>query len=189
MITKADIGKLVIVNGERSGETFKNEKGKIVRISNDNNIGIEFQKERPFFHACKGSGKYGYCWYVTEKNITFEESKKMTGIRIETEKMVRSDNKITRKITGFKALKKEKLPEMYWAGERPIVHEGNIYDIVIRNKTKGLNGTYRIGEIIEEEEFQKLLAHCKESGDHLADVNRELAKKREEWNGVETFII
>ena len=191
MITEKDIGRRVIVNGAHTNQFFTNEKGKIIRIHNSNIIGIEFDHKIPGLHTCDGMGKNEQCWYVSEKNITFEkENEKMTGIRIETEKIVEGTGRLSRKITGFKALKKEKLPDMYTKGKRPICFVNRYNDLEINNRAADFkHGFFQAGEIVSEDDFQKLLEHCHKAGDHLKEVNQELAEKQAQWKGTETFII
>jgi hypothetical protein len=112
----------------------------------------------------------------------------MTGIRIETEKIVESNDNLYRKITEFKALPEEKLPLKYLDGELPVVYQENNI-LRIKNAPDNLDGHYSQYEIVEEKEFQDILKHCHIAGQHLKNVNKEIAKKKSEWNGTETFVI
>lgn len=197
MITEKNIGRRVVVNGECDSRMFDNEKGKIIGIASagEPTIAVRFDNKKEWMHGC---GEFSLnCedwrgWFVYEKNITFEKENKMTGIRIETEKIVKSDGKLCRKITGFKVLSYWELPDKYRNGLLPIVYATGAKKLEFHNrvKTGGTFGKYyEIGEVVPEDKFQKMLEHCRLAGDHLMYVNRELKKKKAEWNGKETFVI
>lgn len=190
MITKKDIGQRVVVNGNVGDEQFCNEKGIIISVDNGRPpVGVRFDRKKKEWHDCEGSTDHNQGFYVNEENITFEEEK-MTGIRIETEKIVDGYGKICRKITGFKALPEKKLPAMYLKGERPVCFINNNKHLALANRAEDFTDSYfTIDEIVPEKNFQKLIEHCHKAGDHLKDVNQELARKKAEWNGIETFVI
>lgn len=182
----SNIGKRVIVNGVCSGINLKNAKGTIIE-DNISDYGIKFDEPNERLWEVDGEDRG---WYVKTNNVKFvKENKRMTGIQISTEKIVESDGTLSRKITGFKALASGKLPKKYLEGERPIcfLKNGNLY---VSNRAEDFyHGYFRVFEIVTEDDFQKLLDHCHKAGDHLMDVNRELAEKRTEWHGKETFVI
>jgi hypothetical protein len=190
-ITEKDVGRRVIVNIPDKPPFIENEKGEIISIESgySENIGIKFDKKDTRFHTCSGKTKMGFGYYVDDYNITFEkESKKMTGIRIETEKIVESNGNLSRKITEFKALPEDKLPLKYLDGKLPVVYQEN-NRLKFENAPDNLDGHYSRYEIVEEKEFQDILKHCHIAGQHLKNVNKEIAKKKSEWNGTETFVI
>jgi hypothetical protein len=190
-ITEKDVGRRVIVNIPDKPPFIENEKGEIISIESgySENIGIKFDKKDTRFHTCSGKTKMGFGYYVDDYNITFEkESKKMTGIRIETEKIVESNGNLSRKITEFKALPEDKLPLKYLDGKLPVVYQEN-NRLKFENAPDNLDGHYSRYEIVEEKEFQDILKHCRLAGKHLKNVNKEIAQKKLEWNGTETFVI
>jgi hypothetical protein len=184
MITKKDIGKRVSATGYKSGVPFTGT-GKIVHMEHGI-MGVQFDKELDFGHNCDGKAKDGYGWYVTTKDA---ELIPCPGIRLETEKVVECNGDLSRKITKVKMLKSAKLPGKYLQGKRPIVYLGWDGENIFCSNSESAMSRYMIGETLTEKEFQVLLTHCHKAGDHLMDVNRELAAKKAEWNGVETFII
>jgi hypothetical protein len=173
-ITEKDVGRRVIVNIPDKPPFIENEKGEIISIESgySENIGIKFDKKDPRFHSCSGATKMGFGYYVDDYNITFEkESKKMTGIRIETEKIVESNGNLSRKITEFKALPEDKLPLKYLDGKLPVVYQEN-NRLKFENAPDNLDGHYSRYEIVEEKEFQDILKHCHIAGQHLKNVNK-----------------
>ena len=68
---KLKVGDRVIVNGEKTGLEFNNDKGKIVDINRCGDIGVEFDTKRNIvLHSCKHNGKRNSCWYVDKDMVT-----------------------------------------------------------------------------------------------------------------------
>lgn len=114
----------------------------------------------------------------------FAEEKEM-GIKIITKKCVDSSGEMGRKILAVKGLRRDELPGAYLKNENAVC-------------VNGLNGIYfshsyksilRFNEFYSEEYFQDALKKVALAGDILHDVNKELKKLKELWNGEETFVI
>jgi len=75
---KLKVGDRVVVNGERTGLEFNNDKGKIVEIDRYGDVGVEFDTKRSsLLHSCENNGKKNSCWYVDEDMVTvYKEVKK-----------------------------------------------------------------------------------------------------------------
>jgi hypothetical protein len=118
------------------------------------------------------------------------ENKKMTGIRIETKKVVDDAGILCREILKIKALPKSKLPDIYLLSDGPIVWKFWV-NLHLENVKNQIHSHCNImqGERYSEEFFEKCLDHCRAAGDNLMECNRILAEKRAEWEGEETFII
>ena len=111
-------------------------------------------------------------------------------IKIETEKIVEGNGNLSRILVNFTALKKGHLPEKYIDGKKSVVYmDGSRSLICVKGTVKNLDPMFNTGEVIKEDHFQRLLAHCQAAGEHLKEVNQELAEKRATWNGKETFCI
>lgn len=111
-------------------------------------------------------------------------------IKIETEKIVEGNGNLSRILVNFTALKKNALPEKYLNGTKAVVYtDGSCRLICVKGTVKNLDPMFNTGEVIKEDHFQRLLAHCQVAGEHLKEVNQELAEKRATWNGKETFCI
>jgi hypothetical protein len=113
-------------------------------------------------------------------------------IILKTEK-VWEDGKQCRKITNFKALNFEDVPEQYHeAGTGPacfiskITNELIIWEKVLTNKQIILYKDITI----PEERFQFILKLIRKAGDRLMKINKKLEQeKRKAWSGKETFKI
>ena len=111
-------------------------------------------------------------------------------IRIETEKIVRGDGYLYRKIVAVKMLTDGEVPALYTEGEKPIVYLGFTGKVIYAvNRGTEVLYRYEVGNMYLEDNFQSLLDHCRKAGDHLMTVNAELKAKRADWNGKETFVI
>jgi hypothetical protein len=190
MITEKDIGKRVIVNGTANGVKFENEEG-VINSLKGYFVGVTFNHFNARFHHCYEKCVEGYGWFVTEDIITFKkENKKMTGIRIETEKVVDDTGILCREILKIKALSKDKLPDIYLLSEGPIVWKFGV-NLHLENVKNQIHSHCNImqGERYSEEFFEKCLDHCRAAGDNLMECNRRLAEKKANWHGEETFII
>lgn len=75
---KLKVGDRVVVNGERTGLEFNNDKGKIVEIDRYGDVGVEFDTKRSsLLHSCGNNVKRNSCWYVDEDMVTvYKEVKK-----------------------------------------------------------------------------------------------------------------
>jgi len=114
-------------------------------------------------------------------------------IKIETKKVVPGNGVESREILHVEALKEKELPSAYrWSKNRPTVYMGAKFNgtrFLILKVPSGSDEAITCGNTIEEQKFQEIITLIHAAGEHLADINRELARKREEWNGAETFVI
>ena len=71
------VGDRVIANGLCDGQTFKREKGVVVKISLDGTLpyGIKFKNERPVFHTVDGKAPPHCGWWMTKQNLTKEKKR------------------------------------------------------------------------------------------------------------------
>lgn len=119
-----------------------------------------------------------------------------TGIRIETIKEVNDKGEQGYRITKIRALPAKDLPNLYYEEERPVVVLGvgwlnpdNRLYLQIGKKSVCIQGyKYIWPHFYTIENMEKINAHIKAAGQHLADVNRELAEKRKTWAGPVTFV-
>ena len=119
-----------------------------------------------------------------------------TGIRIEAVKEVNDKGEQGYRITKIQTLTDKDLPKMYRRGERPVAVLGTgwadpenrlfLYDWELPVCIQGWD--YIWPRFYTCEDMEKILAHIKAAGQHLADVNAHLAKERESWQGKVTFI-
>jgi hypothetical protein len=201
-ITKADIGRRVVVNGEVSGIVFKNEYGVIVNESYED-YGIQFDNYNPKLHDL--GGKEGHGWYVDKDKVTFidkenkenkenkekekkmKKSKRCTGIRIETEKVIMVSGDFGYKILSVNALTRNKLPWMYLKGEPCVYLHKPTYSK--HYLSLGNQKEIKVGNTYTILKFQELMDYCKKAGDRLMQVNKEIKERKKQWNGKETFVI
>ena len=107
-------------------------------------------------------------------------------IVIETEKVVNSDGKLSRKVLKVDLLRREQVPKLYFDNHEPAVAQGGdgIYFgsphwyVMLSEK-----------HVYSEEDFQEKMKFVYAAGKNLQKVNAKLAKLREDWNGAETFVI
>jgi len=112
-----------------------------------------------------------------------------TGIRIEATEEVNGKGEEGYRVTGIEVLEKKELPALYLDGEREVVYRyqwnnGNI-------SLQGYGGSANLleeGRWCSRDVMEKALAYVRAAGQHLRDVNQELAKKRERWNRKVTFV-
>jgi hypothetical protein len=109
-------------------------------------------------------------------------------IEIKTEKIVRNDGTLCRKLADVKMIQSNKLPEIYMESKKPVVFKGLVHNKVFCRNTEGREN-YEIGGTYTDDEIQTLIDHCRAAGDNLMECNRILAEKKANWHGEETFII
>lgn len=108
-----------------------------------------------------------------------------TGIRIETVREITGNGKVGFRVLSVAALPESKLPAMYLDNDKkPIVCLDSTGELSLNE------GTYWVcpGSFYTTIEIEKRLAHIREAGQHLTDVNAHLRKEREAWHGKVTFI-
>jgi hypothetical protein len=109
-------------------------------------------------------------------------------IEIKTEKIVKNDGTLGRKLVDVKMLKSNKLPEIYMKSKKPVVFKGLVHNKMFCRNNK-CRENYKIGDTYTEDEIQTLIEHCRAAGNNLMECNRILAEKKAKWHGEETFII
>jgi hypothetical protein len=196
-ITKADIGRRVEVSGLGSiGNRFYKNKGTIIDFIHPSwpPISIKFD-EKVGSHTCNGLCAPMYGYNVTEDMITFidekekkmKKSKRCTGIRIETEKVIMVSGDFGYKILSVNALTRNKLPWMYLKGEPCVYLHKPTYSK--HYLSLGNQKEIKVGNTYTILKFQELMDYCKKAGDRLMQVNKEIKERKKQWNGKETFVI
>lgn len=122
---------------------------------------------------------------------------KNTGIRIEATKMVNGRGDKGYEIKKIVALSVPELPDLYletgpvvflWKSrDRGIKvlkweRNGNIFT------TKSGRDELCVGKFYTKETMAEVMAHIRAAGEHLADVNQALARKRAKWQGNVSFV-
>lgn len=128
--------------------------------------------------------------YMTLENFKeYFMKNKSGGIFIKTKKEVNSYGQEGRTIVKLRGLPSKKLPDMYKnaTGSIKYVKEPNGDSAFYRCTPFRL--VLKEGEFYVEEDFQVSLEIIKNAGNLLADINKELKKKREQWQGEEEFVI
>lgn len=104
-------------------------------------------------------------------------------IIIKTERVVFKNGVLGRKILGWDALKREILPAKYLIQENVLYKNSN--EVLFLRRW----GDIRIGDMMSEQSFSKLLDLIRLAGETLSRINKEHREKRASWNGEETFVI
>ena len=114
-----------------------------------------------------------------------------TGIRIEAIKEVNSKGEYGYRITKIKALTAKELPDAYLdfpAREICFMVQTCCKRFLQCISIEHEKDRLIVGQWIGKHEFLAWQKYISRAGQHLTDVNRELAEKREDWNGLSVFI-
>jgi len=123
-----------------------------------------------------------------------------TGIRVETIKEINSNGERGYRITKIEALSCEKLPNLYLKNQkrRPIVIRnidslkavtGHFFEDGNYHQSSDCQSDYMaVDQFWPIAELEKAMKYIAAAGQHLAECNAELAKKRAEWNGKVVFV-
>ncbi len=106
-------------------------------------------------------------------------------LTIETEKIVVRGNR-KRRITGISGLMEpDILPVAYFYTYPYLTGSNSIAHLHARD----FNFVLQSGKVFSEKEWQLIISAIREAGERLHQLRQEEKELREEWQGIETFVI
>ena len=107
-------------------------------------------------------------------------------IKINVEREIAGDGSRKSRLVSFSGLCRNELPNAYSKnGKECTLFESSGILFVNSNNIP----SWYINHSVDEETFEKIMAHIKRSGDNLMAVNAHLAELRKTWHGIKTYKI
>jgi len=111
-------------------------------------------------------------------------------IELTFEKVVTGAGERRYKLVKATGKSRRDLPALYQRGLHASFGDGFGDDCVyIFSDPNDVGCMFRVGNLLTEEEFADLVATLRKCGEHLHDVNAQLAALRAEWHGEVTVVI